>query len=379
MKKFFSLLLVMALLFSMALPAGAAIISELTYSDAASGNKLTYPSSWNVVNKTNELYKVKFELKSGSSPVMQYGSADLYSQLDAETKELLTRADFCNDQFSKAEIAELLDTSAKNVKMTTLGKEEYFFIQTEYTKNVSGLSLTLDTHYWVLIKNGWFYIYQFGGSEKHDLYDDFTKVIASAAYGSRSTLPTFSPKISGVSTYDQAVKYYNNGEYSKALEKFKSCPNEKDSQKYIRLINIRSYGENTGIGCVYDYRKALTAEEKAEIDKAAKDFYFADTAQVLLCNTDVATYYLFGNWNTAAGVTPYSYLRFHKDSAGGYYYTRSNNLSTAVSDCVSIIDGDVRLSITSSNTLTFHIELTAPDCMEIYSYQYCKSYTLYRQ
>ena len=191
-------------------------------------------------------------------------------------------------------------------------------------------------------------------------------------------VPASATSISSI-IYDNAVKNYNLGKYVDAYEAFSGIPNYENSQDYMRLIRIRTYGDNIGIGCVYDYRKGLTDAEKAEIDAAARNFWFADTAEVLMCNTDVATYYLYGNWSTASNVTPYSYLRWHKDSAGGYYYTRSNNVSTLVSDCVSINDGYVRISITSSNTLVFHIKLTGPNSMSLYCYEYGKCVELYRQ
>jgi len=179
--------------------------------------------------------------------------------------------------------------------------------------------------------------------------------------------------------YDTAVGYYEQGRYADAYAQFQGVPNYANSQDYMRLIRIRTYGDNVGIGCVYDYRKGLTDAQKADIDAAASNFYFADTAEVLMCNTDVATYYLFGSWVTASNAPQYSYLKFHKDSAGGYYYTRSNNVSTLTSDCVSINDGYVHISITSCPTLVFHIKLTGPNSMSLYCYEYGKCVNLYRQ
>ena len=178
--------------------------------------------------------------------------------------------------------------------------------------------------------------------------------------------------------YYYAVNAYESGRYSEASYMFDRIPNYLDSQDYLRLIRIRSFGGNSGIGVVYDHSKALTDYMKAEISKAAEKFYFADTAQVLLCNSDVASYYLYGQWFTAPNSPVYAYFKMNSDPVGGYGYTRSSNLSNAVSNSVSINNGDIRVSITSSNDLVFHIDLLGPDCMQIYSYEYGKSFTLYR-
>lgn len=181
------------------------------------------------------------------------------------------------------------------------------------------------------------------------------------------------------SVYAAAVEAYESGSYAEAFRLFLTVSDYGYARDYLRLLRIRTYGGNKGIGCVYNHNLALTEAEKAEIDAAACNFWFADTAEVLLCNTDVATYYLFGDWNTAPNAPAYSYLRWRKDYAGGYYYTRSNNVSTLVSDCVSINDGYVRISITSSNTLVFHIQLTGPNSMSLYCYEYGKCVELFRQ
>lgn len=174
--------------------------------------------------------------------------------------------------------------------------------------------------------------------------------------------------------YRRAKAAYEREDYQEAENLFSQIPNYLDSSDYLLLLRIRTYGSNTGIGTVYSFSKGLTDAQKKDIDRAAKNFDFADTARVLLWNVDIATYYLYDDWYTSGGL----YLKWHKDSVGGYYYTRSNKLSTAISRTVSINDGYLRVDITTANTLVFHITLTGPDTMELYCYEYDKTYTLTR-
>lgn len=373
MKKLTVTALILALLFSLALPAAAASV----FTDHTNGNKLTVPTGWTATSLSSDHCEVELESASDGSGLMYYESIDLWEGLDPSTKASASRSQVNNDLFTKEEIADILGVDSREVSMVTLGQKEYFYADSVYNTTYDGYAVSVDVDTWVLIHNGWYYSYQFMGNTSGQLYRDFKSAIASATYG--ETSGSGSTGSSKESAYQQAVNNYNSGNYSTAYSQFQQLNGYQNSYDYMRLIRIRSYGENTGIGCVYDYRKALTNEEKADIDKAMQNFYFADTAEVLMCNTDVATYVLYGNWTTASNAPAYSYLKWHKDSAGGYYYTRSNNLSTAISDCVSINDGYVRVSITSSNTLVFHIKLTGPNSMSLYCYEYGKCVELFRQ
>ena len=377
MKKIISLILILATLFALAMPANAA--SYYTYTDKASGNQLTIPYAWDLESGDSELAKVEFVYEDGGTLIMTYGSRDFYSNLDANTRNSFSRSEVNNSLFTEADIAEVLGVNPSEVTRVKVSGTEYFLARTVTRTTYQGTNLAIDTHYFLRIDNGWMYLFQYLGNVDCETYDDFIGIIASCTYGKSTSSGSGSSSSSQKSVYNQAVNAYRSGKYADAYELFSQVAGYENAADYMRLIRIRTYGDNIGIGCVYDYSKGLTDSQKAEIDAAARNFYFEDTAEVLMCNTDVATYYLFGNWNTASNAPAYSYLRWHKDSAGGYYYTRSNNVSTLTSDCVSINDGYVRISITSSNTLVFHIKLTGPNSMSLYCYEYDKCVELFRQ
>jgi len=382
MRKTVTLLLLLAILLSMSLNASA---DTFGYSDPDSGMSLQVPKGWKIAAEDDH---IRFEADN-SKVTMTYRCEDVWDGLSRADKAEISRKEYNNDLLSKADVADLVDARSKDVSAVDLNGVEYFSVTTSVTKGFLFFKSTAYTTSLIHFQNGWMHLFQFRENTDHKDYPRFEELVCSASYAEEAdivpettqpTIPeTTAPVITDQDIYWDAQEAYERGDLLEAQQLFECVPAYEDAQDYLRLIRIRDYGSNSGIGTVYAENKGLAQFMKDDIDKAAQRFYFADTAEVLLCNTDVACYYLYGSWITGAGAPAYAYFKLHKDySGGGYYYTRSSNLSNAVSSTVSIIDGDVRISITSSNTLVFHIDLTAPDCMDIYSYETCKDFTLYR-
>lgn len=383
MRKIISLLLLPVLLLSLSLSAAA---NTFGYSDPDSGISLQIPKGWKIAAEEDH---IRFEADT-SKVLMTYRYEDVWDGLSRSDKEELPRQEYNNDYLSRADVADLVDARSKDVSIVDLEGTEYFSVTTSTTRGFLFFKFTSSTTSLIHFRNGLMHLFQFKGNADHKDYPYFEELVASATYAdiqadesaavtAPTTPATTAPIITDQDIYQDAQQAYERGNLLEAKQLFESVPFYEDAQDYLRLIRIRDYGCNIGIGTVYDESLGLDQYMKDDIDKAAERFYFADTAEVLLCNTDVACYYLYGDWITGSGAPVYSYFKLHKDAyGGGYYYTRSTNLSNAVSSTVSINDGDVRISITSSNTLVFHIDLTAPDCMDIYSYETCKSFTLYR-
>lgn len=371
MKKVCTLFLAALLLLSLAVPVCAK--STVTYTDSDSGNLLRVPSDWKIDTNVKAPLKARFSPSSGTGAMMNYGSVDLWGSLSDTMKKQLSRSDLDNSQFSNADIAEIIGVKTKQVKQITLSGRDYFYAETEKSVKNSGLSFTLTVCQWVCIDNGWLYLYQFGGGTDDSLYKDFTALVTSATYGGKAT--DASDTSSDASVYADAVKAYNSGNYSTARKLFSSIDGYQDSGKYLRLLRIRSAGSNPGMGgAVYSSSCGLTASQKSDIDSAARDFYFADTADVLLCNSDVACYYLLGKWSGGAKC----YIEFYENKAAGCSYYIGSKLSTNYQSTYSINDGDLRVDILGSNKLTLSMTLTAPNCMEVYTHEKGNCYTLTR-
>lgn len=183
MRRLIAFVLSIVSVIMLAMPARAAVRTTVktVYTDEDSGNSLTLPSGWEVEEVKDSLVKVKFS-SGDDSPLMQYGSSDLWGSMSSDVKKKTSRAEYDNSQLTKEDVAELVGTDTKFVKMVTLDNWEYFQAQVEKTKKVGSLSFTLTSTYWILLDNGWFYIYLFSGDESHALYDEFEALLSSATY-----------------------------------------------------------------------------------------------------------------------------------------------------------------------------------------------------
>ncbi len=176
--------------------------------------------------------------------------------------------------------------------------------------------------------------------------------------------------------YAEAVRLYEKRDYNPARDLFESLSGYEDSEKYLRLIRIRFSGGNIGVGSkVYRAEWGLTDSQKRDIDKAAADFYFADTAEVLVCNSDVASYYLIGDWNGGSKC----YIHFITNNYGCRYNIGSK-LSTNYQDTFGIYEGILYVDVVESWAETLKLTLLSPDCMEVYTYEKGgKTYVLTRE
>ena len=441
MKRAVSFLLSLLMLLSV-LPISAAAAGNYTYTDPANGNSFTVDTDWVQQDLVSDpMYQVKFTHTQKTGGYIAYGSRDVWSQLSLQEQQATPRGSYDHTMYTPKEIADYLSVRERFVQTITIGGNTYF--RAEAVSSSFIFFEVRTTHFvhirngWLYLYSFNGSRYDSGYSDFRKLVSSSVfpaaEPIPSAETASTEpapsatmpvgTLPsattpaetvpptttpakttplttvpveTIPPTTAPIETvppttaptevtspeddiYKRAKAAYKREDYQEAQDLFSQIPTYLDSSDYLRLLRIRNYGGNIGIGAVYDFDKALTYEQKRDIDAAAENFDFADTARVLLWNVDVATYFLFGEWytNDHENKKDELYIRWHTDS-GGFYYTRSNKLSTAISNTVSIHDGYLRVDITTTNKLVFHITLTGPDTMELYCYEYDKTYTLMR-
>lgn len=369
MKRFLSVLLIASFLIPFAQPVSAS--GTVTYYDQNGNNVLSIPADWEAEPASGGVFQVTF-LPSSDSALMQYGSIDLWSSLSSSAQENTPRSQLDNDVFTKSDIADLIGCKTGQIKMVTLGKTEYFRADFQQSSTSQGIRFSVDVTAWTCIQDGWLYLYFFTGS--NSLYSKFEDVVESASYRKASSGDTGASS-GNEALYHEAVAAYYSGNYTQARKFFTAISSYQDSSKYLRLIRIRMAGGNIGVGsAVYQKDCGLTQSEKNDIDAAARDFYFADTADVLLCNPDVACYYLVGDWNGGSKC----YIHFKMNDYGGTYNIGSK-LSTNYQGTFSIFDGEVRVDVLGSNALTLQLTLTGPDTMEVFTYEKGgKCYTLNR-
>lgn len=395
MKRIFSCILLLAVFFNLALSANAAIIipdsllpaattppsapelNKILW-DSLSQNTLILPDGWDLKfeEETDKAFVKVNILPKDSSIVIKYQNVDYWSLLDAQSQKTWPRSAVNNAAFTKEQIAELTGVDTENVSTCTINGVEYFWVTYETSVTKYGYTFSMTNIFLIRFQDGYFYTYLFGDNMENSLFEDFINMVGTATYGGSSSEKA-EPSDSDI--YQDAQSAYNKGKYSEAEKLFEQVSDYKDADKYLRLIKIRSFGGNMGMGTkAYDSCYALTSSQKKEIDKAMNHISFADTAEVLMCNSDVACYFLLGDWYTAAGAPKYGYLQV-KTSSAGYLYYRSYSLSTKESGTFSINDGELTIDIFKKCTPTFSIEIQSKDCIELYSYETCRTFTLYRK
>ncbi len=158
------------------------------YTDTDSGAKFTVPANWEQkpFTKDREYIDVKFVSTVDDGCAIIYGSTDVWSQMPAYEKLGSTRADYNNSVFTKADVAEMFQTSADRVTTVTYNNIEYFKGETIQTTNSYGLNITATMTSLVYINNGWMYMFQFGSMGDDKLYSDFERLMKSVWYPSTS-------------------------------------------------------------------------------------------------------------------------------------------------------------------------------------------------
>ncbi len=397
MKRIVSTLLAAALVFSLAVCARAA--EGFVFADPAAGVQFLIPEGWDLEYEEDAPLQVSFVPQGECSALMQYGAL-----ADGESSPSLEAA------------AQLLGCEIGDVKRLTMGGAEYYRAAFDQAVSLGAFSFALPVTCWLHWENGYIYLYQYAGSTANPLLADFKAMICGAVYtpvtGAAETeevpeatgtvtasqealpgIPELAPAVEETLaaeetqaieetqpveetqaieetqaaeeiSYAQAVSAYESGDYAQAQILFSSLPEVADSGRYLRLLRIRSAGGNTSLGSgSYQKELALTQADKQDIAAAAADFSFADTAQVLLCNPDVAAHYLAGHWS---GGNYNTFLYFRTDVSGCMYRIGSNLAERAFPD-FGIHNGEFHVYENGVDTIALHLALTEANTLEVTS------------
>ena len=155
--------------------------------------------------------------------------------------------------------------------------------------------------------------------------------------------------------YLEGQLLYRSGHYTEARDIFSYIQGYADSNKYLILIEVKK-----------GYRFS------SQIKELMNQFYFEDTAEVLLSSQYCAEEFLRGTWK-----------------GGGYYFKMNADGGTQYSlpwinygDYYKIEDGTYLLYPKNNESKTkkqFTFEALSPDTLRVYCHKNGKSYTLYRQ
>ncbi len=154
------------------------------YKDSDTGAEFVIPENWAeaVFNEEREILDAKFVPVYSETPIINYGSVDVWAQLPISEKVGLSRVDMDNNTLTVEELKDLLDSDIAEVTQVTYNGKTYFKMELDYTYETAGAIINLDMTQLIYIKDGWMYLFQFVSTGNSDLYSDFESLVKSVIY-----------------------------------------------------------------------------------------------------------------------------------------------------------------------------------------------------
>jgi hypothetical protein len=161
--------------------------------------------------------------------------------------------------------------------------------------------------------------------------------------------------------YAEGQNLYYSEKFSDAKTRFDCVSSYRDSKKYITLIDARGF--------------SALSDPEGTVKELVDIFYFEDAAELLVSSTDVACYFLLGNWKTSNGGY---YFKMELSDDDEYSFWSSYNLpwyggSFMIEDGIYSVSND-----SYEDKPQYRFTLITPDSMEVYCYKNGTTYTLYR-
>ena len=181
---------------------------------------------------------------------------------------------------------------------------------------------------------------------------------ASGSGGTNNAVPTTS---SQEEAYQEMVAAYMTGKYKESYSNYEQVKGYQDADKYGNLLKAR---------LCYDL-KLKDSEIEALEEAIVNDIDFADSKDVLVCNSQMAHYYLLGYWRTSNGMHGYEVRPDWYSNTTVPAIPRSGDYYTILDGTYwSYYDGkwDDRIA-------QYKFTPISKNKMEIYSYQVKQSYT----
>lgn len=170
-----------------------------------------------------------------------------------------------------------------------------------------------------------------------------------------------SPAVSPEEAYQEMVTAYKAGKYLDSYGYYEQAKGYQDADKYGNLLKARL--------C---YKLELKDSEIEALEKAiVNDIGFADSKDVLVCNSAIAHYYLLGTWYSTNG----TYIYEVKDNGGT---TTTVPVVPRTGNYYEILNGTYWRYFDDKwdeRTAVFDFKPISKSKMEIYSYQVKQSYT----
>lgn len=173
----------------------------LKYYDKDAGISFLVPAGWIEVplSESRDILKAKFQTGDSEFPaLLMYGNYDLWSELSDEEKKQIPRSQMNNDLFTEDDFGDLFGDIGADVTKVYFGEEPYYQVKTTLSKTINGVDVESDFYQVATIKNGWVFIFQFGGNHENYPYSDFRSLVASVDYGENEITKSNKAKITAI-------------------------------------------------------------------------------------------------------------------------------------------------------------------------------------
>lgn len=181
---------------------------------------------------------------------------------------------------------------------------------------------------------------------------------ASDSEGANNAAPTTA---SQEEAYQEMVAAYKAGKYKDSYSYYEQAKGYKDADKYGNLLKAR---------LCFDLK--LKDSEIEALEKAiVNDIDFADSKDVLVCNSKMAHFYLLGYWRTSNGMHGY-------EVSSDWYSNTTVPAIPKSGDYYTILDGTYWSYFDGKwddRVAQYKFTPISKSKMEMYSYQAKQSYT----
>ena len=169
--------------------------------------------------------------------------------------------------------------------------------------------------------------------------------------------------------YYQGVDDYHAGHYAAAKSQFACIGDYLATSDYLYLINLHNPTKKSGMGFWKDVGKSTSVV--VDVQKLLSMINFEDAADLILLNQDSAQEFLEGYWKGSAG-----YFKMKADGWANY-----NLPFFQYGDYYRFENGQYLLFPKNDESNTrplFDFTVISKNCIEVYCYQNCRTYTLNR-
>lgn len=166
------------------LPEPGVDTEAFLYEDSDSGLRFMVPANWVETKFTEEreFLDVGFESTKEAGHRIYFASMDLWEELPETDKIGIYRRNIDNSAVTRADIAEMYGIAEKDVYIVDYNGVAYYRMKVPYESDLLGLSVTVTMTQLIHIRDGWMYLFQYGGSTDNEAFDDFKALMNSVEY-----------------------------------------------------------------------------------------------------------------------------------------------------------------------------------------------------